>query len=192
MPWFSGKRSSVWSSSQLLYKFCGRAATSRKHKSRAGTDRLRGLQWSWGEGVPTAAALGTEVRRRRRRVVYVRQDIVVSPLLLCAVGIVTVCWGGPSEMTIWNRRERKKRLIWFRFFHLPSYFSFYSLTNPGFLKPITTFIDDIVYTNSQKDALSGIAACWPQHLAHDGLFRSNQQILAQVFRTALFFLERIN
>lgn len=140
MPWFSGKRSSVWSSSQLLYKFCGRAATSRKHKSRAGTDRLRGLQWSWGEGVPTAAALGTEVRRRRRRVVYVRQDIVVSPLLLCAVGIVTVCWGGPSEMTIWNRREREKRLIWFRFFHLPSYFSFYSLTNPGFLKPITKFI----------------------------------------------------
>lgn len=71
------------------------------------TDRLGGLQRSRGEGVPTAAALGAEVRRRRRRVIDVRQDVVVPPLLLCAVCIVTVRGRGPGEMTICDGREQK-------------------------------------------------------------------------------------
>lgn len=54
------------------------------------TDRLGGLQRARGERVPAAAALGAEVRRGRRRVVDVGQDVVVPALLLGTVRIVAI------------------------------------------------------------------------------------------------------
>lgn len=108
------------------------------------TDRFGGLQRPRGEGVPTAAALGAEVRRGRRRVVDVRQDVVVPPLLLRAVRVVTVRGRGPGEMTICEGERTKSSVSVF-------YISFNFL-----LVPSESAVEGCFYAHTHGDAKHNI------------------------------------
>ena len=69
------------------------------------TYRLGGLERAGGERVAAAAALGAEVRRGGRGVVDVRQDVVVSPLLLRPVRVVAIGGRGSREGAFCDWRE---------------------------------------------------------------------------------------
>lgn len=73
------------------------------------TYRLGGLDRAGGEGVPTAAALGAEVRGGRGGVINVGQDVMVSALLLRSVCVVTVGGWSACKRTICDKTEEKKR-----------------------------------------------------------------------------------
>lgn len=75
------------------------------------TYRLGGFDRAGGEGVPTAAALGAEVRGGGGGVINVGQDVMVSALLLRSVRVVTVGGWSACKRTICDKTEGKKRGI---------------------------------------------------------------------------------
>lgn len=113
ITWGDVRKLGIWIRCEHQSLLCQQQDTPRCH-----TDRFGGLQRSGGQSVPAATALGAEVRRWRRRVIDVRQDVVVPSLLLCSVCVVTVCGRGPGEVTICDGRNSNFKLVLLNFLEI--------------------------------------------------------------------------